>query len=105
MVFPRKRTDRHRLLRGRYLLVWLAALTILVVVTGSRLLAEIEALKAAPRDNVQWTLSQLEVDLLLLDQAIRRALTAQGTLTAVRKRFDLFYSCLLYTSPSPRDRG
>lgn len=92
MALLRKRTDRRRLLRGRYLLVWLAALTVLVLVTGSRLLAEIEALKAAPRDNVQWTLSQLEVDLLLLDQAIRRASTAQGTLTAVRKRFDLFYS-------------
>lgn len=92
MALLRKRTDRRRLLRGRYLLVWLAALTVLVLVTGSRLLAEIEALKAAPRDNVQWTLSQLEVDLLLLDQAIRRASTAPETLTAVRKRFDLFYS-------------
>lgn len=92
MALLRKRTDRRRLLRGRYLLVWLAALTVLVLVTGSRLLAEIEALKAAPRDNVQWTLSQLEVDLLLLDQAIRRASTAPETLAAVRKRFDLFYS-------------
>ena len=82
---------RH-LLRGRLMLVWLAALTCLVVVTGYRLLAEVEALKAAPRDNVQWTLSQLEVDLLLLDRALRRAAVERETLSEVRKRFDLFFS-------------
>ena len=92
METSRKETQGRRQPRGRLYIVWLAVLTCLVVVTGYRLLTEVEALKSAPRDNVQWTLSQLEVDLLLLDRALRRASQAPETLPDVRKRFDLFYS-------------
>ena len=87
----KRRTDR-RLLRRRFLYLGLFLLTVLVAVTGYRLLGDIEKLRAAPRDNIQWTLSQAEVDLLLLSRAIRRAQTDQGSLSDLRKRFDLFYS-------------
>lgn len=52
--------------------------------------------RAAPSDNVQWTLSQVEVDYLSYLNALETASAAQdsenGTLDLVRRRFDLFYS-------------
>ena len=52
--------------------------------------------RAAPSDNVQWTLSQVEVDYLSYLNALETASAAQGmensTLDLVRRRFDLFFS-------------
>ncbi len=46
-------------------------------------------LREAPRDNVQWSLAQLEVDLLRLAAAVD---TQSPDLGHIRSRFDIFYS-------------
>ena len=47
-------------------------------------------------------LSEME-DFLVDSQANAQLLTAEGISTLLNGRSDLFYDCLLYTSPSPRD--
>jgi PAS domain S-box-containing protein len=55
----------------------------------------LNSLNVARSDNVQWTLSQLEVDYLLLQMALREAGDgSDASLAQVRRRFDLFYSRL-----------
>ncbi|SFC09711.1 hybrid sensor histidine kinase/response regulator [Tropicimonas isoalkanivorans] len=55
----------------------------------------LNSLNVARSDNVQWTLSQLEVDYLLLQMALREAEDdSAASLAQVRRRFDLFYSRL-----------
>jgi len=54
---------------------------------------ELKSLESSPRDNLHWTLSQLEVDLLIFiaqgDEAIKRGAVS---LPRLRQRFDTFYS-------------
>ena len=60
---------------------------------GFEVRRELSALQSAPRDNIQWTLSQMEVDLLLLSGAGERALVeGDSGFDEFRRRFDLFYS-------------
>jgi PAS domain S-box-containing protein len=80
-----------RLLRGSVLiagsgLAAAAALVLVLLVEGVR------ELRTAPHDNLQWTLSQLEVELLRLATAADEARHDEGTLADVRTRFDVFYS-------------
>ena len=75
----------------------LAVLSFLAVVatgTGVGLYQQLSELRAAPQDSVQWSLAQLETDLLHLKIAIHHAEEAEGTeaVGRVRQRFDLFYS-------------
>ena len=74
----------------------LAVLVVLagLVALGLRVVAELDQLSAAPLDNVQWSLSQLEVELIDLTAA---AIVVDGSdpsesLLRVRRRFDIFYS-------------
>ncbi len=54
---------------------------------------ELKALESAPRDNLHWTLSQLEVDLLvLLSRGEAVADSGADALPEFRRRFDTFYS-------------
>lgn len=54
---------------------------------------ELRALKEAPADNLQWNVTQLELDVARLETAVVEAIAAPGApLDDVRKRFDLFYS-------------
>ncbi|WP_093965062.1 hybrid sensor histidine kinase/response regulator [Actibacterium lipolyticum] len=62
----------------------------------------IDALAVANSDNIQWNLSQMEVELYALDAAVLRAdAEASSDLRSIRKRFDVFYSRvdILRTSP------
>ena len=80
---------RRRSIAAYLIFLLLAAL---VLLTGLRLHGEVSKLRAAPRDNVQWAVAQLEVDLLHLHLAIEYAMEGEGTLDEVRRRFDLLYS-------------
>jgi PAS domain S-box-containing protein len=68
------------------------ALLLLLASLGLRLSERMEELRAAPRDNVQWSLSQTEADLLRLVDAARLARLGRAALGEVRLRFDLLYS-------------
>jgi PAS domain S-box-containing protein len=46
----------------------------------------------ATADNTQWTLSQLDVEYFQLKEAVAAAQTSQGSLSDVRKRFDILFS-------------
>ena len=104
----------HRLaglLRGRdrqrgLTLAVLSLLAIVATGTGVSLYQQLSELRAAPQDSVQWSLAQLETDLLHLKIAIHHAEEAEDAADAedaedaegtaaiadVRQRFDLFYS-------------
>ena len=50
-------------------------------------------LRQAPGDNLTWSLSQVEVDvLILMDEALLARRNDQSTMSEVRRRFDSFYS-------------
>ena len=92
-------TDTH-VLRRRWVfgLIGFGVLLGLVAVAwlSAQVFTDFNDRRAAPSDNVQWTLSQVEVDYLSYLNALETASAAQdaenGTLDLVRRRFDLFYS-------------
>lgn len=58
--------------------------------------SKIEEHSTATSDNVQWNLSQLEVEFLRLQQAADAAQPNDGpTLDELRRRFDVFYSRMM----------
>jgi len=62
---------------------------------GSRVNDQLHELRTASVDNVQWTLTQLEVELLVFDRAVNTArIHKQDTskLADVRQRFNVLYS-------------
>lgn len=63
-----------------------------LMVLARQVQGELVALRGAASDNVQWTMSQMEVDLLLLAGATEQTMRGRADLTEVRRRFDLFYS-------------
>jgi PAS domain S-box-containing protein len=75
--------------------VLLAAGLLVVVLTiwlGQRLFDQLAELRSAPRDNAQWTLSQIEADVLHLEAMVVRARLDEASATQVRRRFDLLFS-------------
>ncbi len=71
------------------LLIAVGGLTVL----GVQVKRELSLLSRAPKDNLQWSLAQLEVELLLADSAAQTAQAGDaGSLDAFRQRFDIFYS-------------
>lgn len=71
----------------------IGALTLIGV--GSRVNDQLQELRTASVDNVQWTLTQLEVELLVLDRAVNTARihnTDISKLADVRQRFNVLYS-------------
>ncbi|MFV0300419.1 MAG: PAS domain-containing sensor histidine kinase, partial [Paracoccus sp. (in: a-proteobacteria)] len=66
---------------------------VLLLVLGLRIHQALGELRGVATDSLQWNLSQLEVDLLRLQEEIRvEALRPTASLDELRKRFDLFYS-------------
>lgn len=53
---------------------------------------KIAAQATASSDNVQWSLSQIDVEMLSLHTALATARQGSGSLEQVRSRFDVFYS-------------
>jgi len=74
-----------------------ASALIIVVLCGLALLAtsvarQIDRLGASSIDNVQWTLSQMGVELQTLALAVEDGMDQPDALPEVRKRFDIAYS-------------
>ena len=71
----------------------LGAAVFLIVSVATDFAEKVEALASAPSDNVQWTLSQVEVEYLRLDNALQTLVTeGEAAVPAVRRRFDILYS-------------
>jgi len=86
---------RREIVIGLVIVVTAALATLL----GTQVADRVAALRAAPQDNVQWTLAQLDVDLLALNVAADQASDAQPThLAELRKRFKLFEGHVATTS-------
>lgn len=68
----------------------LAILLVLSVLLGRDVLRQMHGLSTATSDNVQWNMSQSEVEHLQLQAAVARALLG-GHLEPVRRQFDIFY--------------
>ncbi len=78
----------------------LAILLVLSVLLGREVLRQLHDLSTATTDNVQWNLSQSEVEHLHLQAAAHDALEG-GSLDQVRRRFDIFYSRVATFHESP----
>lgn len=87
---------QHRsLYRFRNLAILLVTLGGIVALAalGNRIAVQQQALRSASTDDVQWSFSQTQVELLRLIDAVNRAETAPDVwLGDVRQRFDIFYS-------------
>ena len=64
----------------------------LVATLGRILHREIDEASIANSDNLQWSLSQLDVEFLRFQLALDAAQDDPATLPALRQRFDIFYS-------------
>jgi len=87
--------NRRFSLRGQRIVLIAATLMCLVAITllARDVSREIVRLNSARSDNVQWTLSQIEVEFLEISIALRPALDdGQVDLSTLRRRFDVFYS-------------
>ncbi|MFT6772615.1 MAG: PAS domain S-box-containing protein [Paracoccaceae bacterium] len=101
---PRTRLQRLRRSAGRAAAqLGLLAAAVLVVVLAVQLNDQLETMRAAPQDDVNWTLTQFEVDVIALEATIEKALSrlavsggdvaaAAGALAEVRSRFDILWS-------------
>lgn len=84
--------DMARAARAVLVVVVLCALALLVAI-GLRIHVGLQELRSEANDNLYWNLSQLEVDLVRLDEEMRvGALQPHNPLKELRKRYDLFYS-------------
>lgn len=89
----RRRLTRRRWARLSAFALGLALCTGMIVALAIEALNKINALNTANSDNVQWTLSQSEVEFLTFYNAVVVAHTsADHDLADLRKWFDIFYS-------------
>lgn len=89
---PQKSPIAARILRATIALV-LGATFGVIIVLSSQLRTELRALQEVPVDNLQWNVTQLELDVVRLEVAVTTAmLQPEAGLTEVRKRFDLLYN-------------
>jgi PAS domain S-box-containing protein len=82
---------------GRGLMIVLIAVVSLLCIASIAILASdvrraIKDQATATADNTQWTLSQLDVEYFQMKEAVAAAQTSNGSLTNVRKRFDILFS-------------
>ena len=97
---PRTGTEPAGLRPGRSprwvlaVIVVTAAIAIALSVFSVRIYGGLETLRATSRDNVQWSLAQLEVEYLVLLVAVDSAQETDDPagLKELRQRFDIFYS-------------
>ncbi|NLH80612.1 MAG: PAS domain S-box protein, partial [Phyllobacteriaceae bacterium] len=92
---------RRRALSFRQFAMVLGVLAVagaVLVLLGTRIAEELEALTGAPTDNQQWEMAQVEVEALVLSEAVKSVeLGLASDLGEVRKRFDVFYSRIAAT--------
>ena len=84
---------RSRNLRIGLLTIALIATFIVIGLLSREVVRKIDMLATANSDNVQWTLSQVEVEFLRFDTAVLEAnATTPPDLGELRQRFDVLYS-------------
>ncbi|WP_171228900.1 ATP-binding protein [Ruegeria sp. HKCCA4008] len=90
--------QNHSRRRWAFWLIGIAVLCalVLVVLLSVKVMSDLRDRQSARTDNVQWTLTQVEVEFLsylnALEAGVSDAESKQETLDIVRRRFDLFYS-------------
>jgi PAS domain S-box-containing protein len=89
---PETRDTGTTLLQSAIASVSLLLCGALVVWLGWMVLHEIDAFSTANSDNLQWNLSQADVEVLQFRLAVAEARDRPDALTEVRLRFDIFYS-------------
>ena len=75
--------------------LWIAAGTgaVVILFLGLGIVRDIELLKTAGTDDVQWTLAQTEVEFLQFQNSVLEAQAdPTADLTRVRQSFDIFFS-------------
>ncbi|SEQ23631.1 hybrid sensor histidine kinase/response regulator [Thalassovita taeanensis] len=97
---------------GRYKVMLLSALMlaglVMLAVLGKQVGTELRQLRTTSQDNIQWNLSQLEVDLLVFNLALSDAAhpgASKVALGTVRTRFDVLYSRLSVLTDGPTYRS
>ncbi|MEC7762628.1 MAG: ATP-binding protein [Pseudomonadota bacterium] len=85
---------RHKHVLRNLAIASAAALGVAVAVfLGGEVLRKLNLLETAASDNVQWTLSQVEVEFLDLDLATKSYVIGDiDDLNVIRREFDIFYS-------------
>lgn len=77
----------NRAILGALIVIGIAA----AIALNVQIFRHAQGLREAPRDNVQWALAQLEVEVLQFAAALAQS-QRHSDLDNVRRRFDLFYS-------------
>ena len=82
---------------GRVLVILFACFLVIgvtfITYLGRTVVGDLEALSTARHDNINWNMSQLEIETLNLDSATHDALHGHdGNLSQFRKRYDIYYS-------------
>ncbi|MCC7322004.1 MAG: response regulator [Rubellimicrobium sp.] len=81
-----------RIARTAILVFALMAITV-VTLFGGQLLRELPVFRSEPRDNLQWNVTQIELDALRFEgEAAMQAVTPDSSLASLRLLYDLFYS-------------
>eukprot|EP01037_Dinobryon_pediforme_P014660 gene14659-14784_t len=89
----RRSGERNPTLRHWLSVAICAFSLVLLTFLGFQIVHELSTLRSAPTDNVKWTLSQAEVELLVVvDVAAKVNDNDPVALFELRKRFDIFYS-------------
>lgn len=65
---------------------------LLLALLATNIARQIDPLGSSSIDNVQWTISQMDVELLTLQVAVHDAYDGRADLDEVRRRFDIAYS-------------
>ena len=82
--------------KGVYVAAGLLLLAVMLVLSllAAQLMQELSRLRSASTDNVQWSMAQVQVELLVLESAVDDAIhnNTPQALDEVRQRFDIFYS-------------
>jgi len=93
---------RRRTLFAAFATALLTAALVFLGQIGANVRHQIDSLATANSDNTQWSLAQLDVELLALKTAIFAAgVEPQGADSEVRLRFDILYSRVNTVSTSP----
>jgi PAS domain S-box-containing protein len=95
---PKTRSRRFSFARLAWRFRWILAALVVIAITFVAfnyisLRNELRSLKEEPADNLQWNVTQLELDAVRLEKSARLAVAQpQADLDDLRKSFDLFFS-------------
>jgi PAS domain S-box-containing protein len=92
IILTTKKTERHWF-RPAYFMAATAIFVMTIVYLGLSIIWDLRQLESASSDNVQWTLSQTEVEFLEFAKRLSEANANEtNDFAQMRQRFDIFYS-------------